>query len=452
MSTATLPAPEPLRARLAAHIGELLRLAAPVIVSRAGLMVMMAVDTAIVGRFSAQELAYYGLAHLPGNIMVGTGVGLLMGTVMITAHAFGAGNDADCGRAWRRSVPYALLLGVLFALVSLLGVPLFQAGGQTAEMSAGGAHVLAVLGLGAPGMMLYITTGFFLEGVKRPWPGMVAMVIGNIVNAALAWALVWGHVGLEPLGAVGSAWATTIVRWAMGLGLVAYVWWMRDHDRWQVRRPVSDWWSGAARQRHLGYAAGLSIGVESGAFGGLGLFAGMISPLALGAYTVGLNLTALPFMAAVGLASATAVRVGVAYGRGDRSDMALAGWTGLGVTSAILACVGILYRSMPDALGAIYSNDPQLLEAVVPLIAFTAWILIADGGQTVMANALRGRHDAWIPTALHFFSYAVVMIPVSAFLVFGLGHGAHGLFEGILIASLVSVTILSLRFAYLSRR
>lgn len=438
--------------RLRFHVGELLRLAAPVIVSRAGLMVMMAVDTAIVGRYAAQELAYYGLAHLPANIMVGTGVGLLMGTVMITAHALGAGSEAECGRSWRRSVPYALLLGVLFALVSLAGAPLFRLGGQTEDLAQGGGAVLAVLGLGSPGMMLYITTGFFLEGIKRPMPGMIAMVLGNLVNGLLAWALVWGHFGFPAMGAVGSAWATTAVRWAMGLGLVAYVWWMHDHARWQARVPVRDWWSGAAKQRHLGYAAGLSIGVESGAFAALGLFAGMISPLALAAYTVGLNLIALPFMAAVGLASATAVRVGVAFGQGDRRDMAMAGWTGLAVTSAILAVVGVLYHALPEAIGAIYTTDDALLASVAPLIAFGAWILIADGGQTVMANALRGRHDAWIPTALHFISYAVVMIPVSAWLVFGLDRGPRGLFEGILIASVVSVTILSLRFAHLSRR
>lgn len=438
--------------RLRGHVGDLLRLAAPVIVSRAGLMVMMAVDTAIVGRYAAQELAYYGLAHLPANIMVGTGVGLLMGTVMITAHALGAGNEAECGRSWRRSIPYALLLGVLFALISLAGAPLFRLAGQSEDLARGGGAVLAVLGLGSPGMMLFITTGFFLEGIKRPLPGMVAMVIGNLVNGLLAWALVWGHFGFPAMGAAGSAWATTIVRWAMGLGLVAYAWWMTDHARWHVRAPVSDWWSGAAKQRHLGYAAGISIGVESGAFAALGLFAGMISPLALAAYTVGLNLIALPFMAAVGLASATAVRVGVAFGQGDRRDMAMAGWTGLAVTSAILALVGVLYRVLPETIGAIYTTDEGLLTAVAPLIAFGAWILIADGGQTVMANALRGRHDAWVPTALHFVSYAVVMIPVSALLVFGLDRGARGLFEGILIASVVSVTVLSLRFAHLSRR
>ncbi|HYG85135.1 MAG TPA: MATE family efflux transporter [Azospirillum sp.] len=451
MTAETLDA-QTLSRRLRGHAAELVRLAAPVIVSRAGLMVMMAVDTAIVGRFSAQELAFFGLAHLPSNMMIGTGVGLLMGTVAMTAHAFGAERPETCGQVWRHSVPYALLLGALMALAALFAEPFFRLTGQAPDVAAGGARVLAVLGLGMPGMMLYTTTGFFLEGLKRPVPVMLAMIAGNIVNLGLAYALVWGAWGLPALGAVGSAWATTIIRWAMGLGLVAYVWWMRDHRRWHVRGGWKGWWRDGGSQRRLGYAAGLSIGVESGAFAGLGLFAGMISPLALGAYTVGLNLIAVPFMAAVGLASATAVRVAVAYGRGDRLDMALAGWIGLAVTSVFLALVGLLYRAAPAAVAGIYTSDPELLARVVPLIAFSAWILVVDGGQTVMANALRGRHDAWVPTVLHFVSYAVVMIPVSAASAFVLEREEYGLFEGILIASVVSVTILSVRFALLSRR
>lgn len=451
----TVEAPDrvTLTGRLRGHTAELVRLAAPVIVSRAGLMVMMAVDTAIVGRFSAEQLAFFGLAHLPGNMMIGVGVGLLMGTVAMVAHALGAGRPEECGLVWRRSVPYALLMGGLMALAAaLFGGPLFHLSGQEQRVADSGAAVLAVLGLGMPGMMLYTTTGFFLEGLKRPVPVMLAMVAGNLANLGLAYGLVWGAWGLPGLGALGSAWATTLIRWAMGLGLFAYVWWMHDHDRWGVRGGWAGWWGKAAKQRHLGYAAGLSIGVESASFAGLGLMAGVISPLALGAYTVALNLIALPFMAAVGLASATAVRVAVAHGRGDRLDMALAGWSGLAVTSVFLALVGVLYAVIPGAVAGIYSGDPALLARVVPLIAFSAWILVVDGGQVVMANALRGRHDAWVPTMLHFLSYAVVMMPVSALSAFALGREEQGLFDGILIASVVSVSILSLRFALLSRR
>lgn len=451
MTAPTIDAPA-LPRRLRAHAGELLRLASPTIVSRLGLMTLAAVDTAMVGRFDAGELARFGLGHLPANMMVASAVGLLLGMVAMTAHASGAGDDAECGRVLRRGLPYALLVGLLFALACQAGAPLFLAGGQEPALAEGAAQVLAVAGYGMPGMTLFIAATLFLEGLKRPLPGMVAIIAGNLLNAALNGVLVFGAFGLPALGAVGSAWATTTVRWAMAIALLVWIWRLPDRGRWGLRGSFRGWWRDGRPLRRFGYAAGLSLSVESLAFASLGFMAGAIGPMAVAAYTIALNLLALPFMAAVGVAAATAVRVGVAYGRRDRADMAFAGWTGLALTSAFLTVVGVAYANVPELFAGIYTNDPALLERVAPLVAFCALVLVADGGQTVMGNALRGRNDAWIPTALHFVSYAVVMMPVSAWLALGLGRGERGLVEGILIASLVSVSVLTARFAWLSRR
>src|SRR3954469_14982383 len=107
------------RARLRQHIVELLKLAAPVIVARAGLMVMSAVDILIVARYSSEELAYLGLGTLPASMLVTAGIGMLLGTMILTSHAVGAGNFEECGPICRRSLAYALLLGVLAALAPL---------------------------------------------------------------------------------------------------------------------------------------------------------------------------------------------------------------------------------------------------------------------------------------------------------------------------------------------
>ena len=439
------------RIRLRQHIVELLRLAAPVIVARAGLMVMSAVDILIVARYSSDELAYLGLGTLPASMLVTAGIGMLLGTMILTSHAVGAGRLEECGPIWRRSLPYALLLGVLTALVSLLGDPFFRLTGQAPGVAEGGARVLAVLGAGLPAAMLYTASAFFLEGLKRPLPGMVVMILANLLNVPLNIILVWGAWGVPAMGAEGSAWATTIVRWMLALSMMAYVWYLPDRDRYGIRRTVTRWWSGAAHQRRLGYAAGISLALESSAFSILGLFAGMVGPLDLGAYTILLNLVALSFMTAVGLATATGVRVGVAYGRRDRREIMVAGWTGLGVTTVILAVFAVLFALLPGTIGGLFTADPEMLALTVPLVAFSALILIVDGGQVVMASALRGQSDAWIPTVLHFFSYYGIMIPLGAALALWAGRGVTGLLEGILIASVFSVAVLSIRFHLLSR-
>jgi multidrug resistance protein, MATE family len=250
---------------------------------------------------------------------------------------------------------------------------------------------------------------------------------------------------------VGAAWATTLVRWIIALGMIVYIWRHPLHAVWEARGSFAGW-LGARTYRRIGYAAGLSNGLEGSAFLALGLFAGWLGAEAVAAYTIGLNLIALPFMCALGLASATAVRVGNAYGAKRHQEVAFAGWTSLGITLAALGVVGAVFLLFSQPIARQFTLDAKVLALTVPLVGFSAWLLAADGGQVVLAQALRGRSDVWAPTLSHFISYYAIMMPVSYLLAIQLEGGVLGLFHGIFIASLVSVAILSLRFWLLGRR
>ena len=90
--------------------------------------------------------------------------------------------------------------------------------------------------------MLYTASAFFLEGLKRPLPGMVVMIVANLLNVPLNLILVWGAWGIPAMGAEGSAWATTTVRWMLALSLLAYVWNLGDRALLRIRLPAGQWW------------------------------------------------------------------------------------------------------------------------------------------------------------------------------------------------------------------
>lgn len=430
----------------------MLRLAGPVVVARAGIMTMALVDTIMVGRFSSQELAYQGIGLAPVSTLLGTAIGLLLGTAVVTANALGRDELTACGAAWRRAVPYAAVLGLVSAAICAAGEPLLLATGQSADLAAGGGEVLLVIGIGLPFAFIYIATAFFLEAIKRPRAGMIAMIAANVINIGLNWVLVWGHFGLPAMGAVGSAWATTIIRLFLAVVLVAFVWWLPDRDRYGIRVRAAGGWSAWSLQRRIGYASGASIGVEGAAFTALSLIAGTLGTVAVGAFSIVLNMLAMAFMVAIGIGAATGVRVAIADGRHDYPDLALAGWTGLAVNTAAMLALGVVFLAVPGILVAAYSSDPAVIAAAVPLVMISSAVLVFDGGQGVVANALRGRGDTWIPTGLHVISYFVVMVPVSWLLAYPLGRGVIGLYEGILIGSIVSALVLSGRFHGLARR
>ena len=116
MSTAHAPAAGQRGVALyRAHLSELVRLALPTMVQRGGVLTMSVVDTMMVGNYSAQELAYQAIGYVPFSFMLLFLLGGIMGQLVVTSNAFGAGDDTACGAAWRRGVPYAAALGLLRA-------------------------------------------------------------------------------------------------------------------------------------------------------------------------------------------------------------------------------------------------------------------------------------------------------------------------------------------------
>jgi MATE family multidrug resistance protein len=322
--------------------------------------------------------------------------------------------------------------------------------GQTPEIAEGGGRVMLIFGLAMVPAQIMVATTFFLEGIRRPVPGMVVTLVGNALNFALNWVFVWGHLGVPAMGAAGSALATAGVRTTMMVALLAYVWWMPGHDRFGVRRRRPRRWDAGVEQRRIGYGGAVSIGVETTAFGGISLLAGWLGVLPLAATSIVFNVVATIFMVALGLASATGVRVGIALGRRDAAGVARAGWTGLAAEAAVMALLGAALALWSDAIAGFYTSEEALLATAAPLIALCALLLVPDGGQVVMAHALRGRGDNLAPTLLHICSYLLLMLPLSWALAFPAGRGAAGLWEGAIAASVFSVLVLSLRFRHLN--
>jgi MATE family multidrug resistance protein len=304
-------------------------------------------------------------------------------------------------------------------------------------------------------MLIFAASSFFLEGLKRPKAGMYIMIIGNIANIFLNGILVFGYVGFPGLGATGSAFSTVVVRVIMACTIVYYIWHLRDQSNLNIRVRANIFFSGGwqawAKVRKIGLGGGASNAIESGAFSSMSIFAGLLGVIPLSAFTISFNMLALTFMFALGLGSATAVCIGNAKGRGDTREMAFAGWTGLGLTFIIMILMGVLLNGFSTHIAFSFTNDPQLVVLAAPMIAFIGIVLVLDGGQSVMAHSLRGCGETWIPAALHIISYIIVMIPLGYYLSLTAGHGAMGLFESILIGSVISLILASGRFYYITK-
>lgn len=152
-----------MRPRLKRDVAELIRLAVPIILARSGIVLMITVDIIMVGHYSSQELANQSIALALIMPMIVIGLGLLMGTLVITANLFGAGQLHGCGKAWRNSLPYALCLGLMGMVSALFGEPILLFLGQSPDLAASGGEIMKISGYGLPAFMVFLTTAFFLR-------------------------------------------------------------------------------------------------------------------------------------------------------------------------------------------------------------------------------------------------------------------------------------------------
>ncbi len=430
----------------------LLGLAWPVILSRAGMFSLSVVDTIMVGQYAASELAYLSVGQVPIGICILLSVGLLIGTMVLSANHFGAGQYEQCSVVWWRSLPLALLIGFSGLIICLFSEFFLSFFGQPPDIAQNGGRISLILGLSLPLVVLNITTSFFLESINKVKPGMVIMIIANVLNVLLNNILINGGMGIEPMGAQGSAWSTLLVRLVQLLLILGFVWTMHDWQKFGVRKRPSLAWRHSARQREIGYAAGLSIGVANISFSTLILFAGIISTIAVAGFSITFNVFTLCFMLGLGVGTATSVKIGNAYGARNMPLVRQRGWIGLGVQLCLMLPITFAVFVFAPFLVSVYTNDVQVAYLATVLLKYAVLAVALDAGQALMAQALRARQDIWASTLIQFFSFSLIMIPLAYLSAFIWGRGVIGLIDGWVVGTFMAIILGVVRFVYLAKQ
>jgi MATE family multidrug resistance protein len=445
--------------RLLSDAGRMMRLAGPVIVARMGIMTMAMVDTVVIGHYSTADLARVSMAFPPISIVLVAGIGMLGGTAVMAARFKGNAQDHLIGAVWHRALAYGLIIALLAVPIGLQARTVLAALGQPPDLIDGAAPIMLILALGLPFHLLYTASAMVMEGLSRPLPGMILMLIANVLNLALNLILVPGFslgiVEMPALGGLGTALATTGSRLFLAVALGLYVWRLEDWRAMGIRRFSSSPDPSAPRAGHeqmqLGLANGASLSVEQIAFAGMSVMAGWIGAEALAGYSVAINLMAFVFMISLGLGVAASVMVSEAWGQRDLINVRRLGYLGLFINLLLMGGAGGVMILVPGILAHGLVDDPALVQVAAPLIALAGLAMIFDGTQTVAAQILRGRGETWIPTVSHFFSYVGLMVPLAYVVAFTWGQGVTGLMTAIILASVCSSGLLVVRFMYLAR-
>jgi len=201
----------------------------------------------------------------------------------------------------------------------------------------------------------------------------------------------------------------------------------------------------------VGLPIGLHMAAEVGIFALVGLLAGRLGGVALGAHQLVLSVATLSFTLAIGIGNAASVRVGWAVGAGDGPGARRAGLTAFASGGAAMAGAGVLFLLFPGPLARLFTSDPEVAREAAALFLVAAVFQVSDGLQGSGAGVLRGAGDTRFTFAANMVGHWLVGLPVALLLGFGLSLGVRGLWWGLCAGLTVVATGLLLRFLRISR-
>ena len=288
------------------------------LVAQLASMGMMVIDTALLGHYGTEDLAAVAVGGGIYISVVFALVGILQAIAPTVAHLRGARRDAEIAGSLQQAFWLAMLLaipGVAFLLNpdALLALSSIEAG-----VEAKARAYLSMLAWGMPAALLYRTFYSFSNALGRPRPLMLISLGGTLLHGLLAWLLVSGAWGGEPLGVVGCGISNALVGW---FALLCGGLYMVFAPALKSYHLLADW----QRPRlaplrellRLGLPMGFSNLVEISSFTLMALFVAQLGASVVAGHRIVANLAAICYMLPLALAVATLSQVGQAAGARD---------------------------------------------------------------------------------------------------------------------------------------
>src|SRR3954462_7382074 len=414
-------------------------------------MAMGLVDTVMVGPLRAAAIGATGMGSAVFTAIVIFGMGLMLGLDTFVSQAYGARQAAECVEWLHHGIWLAAIVGPLLMGATWLVYATLDSWGLHPDIRVLVGPYLRNISYGAIPLLLYAAFRRYLQGIHVVRPVMLALISANLVNAAANWLLIYGHLGMPALGVPGSAWATDLARVYMAAFL--YVALRREHRRRGDAHPQVLFRLDFARVQRLialGAPAASQITLEVGGFATATAMAGRLDPLSSGAHQIAMNVAGLAFMVPLGLASASAVRVGHAVGAGDLRRAVRAGWLPLALGAALILSTGVVLFTFPGFLLRLFTSDERLIAIGTRLLMVAAAFQLFDGTQAVATGVLRGVGGTRTAMFINVIGYWAFGLPVGYALCFRYGWGVIGLWIGLsagLVVVAVALTIVWARHA-----
>jgi MATE family multidrug resistance protein len=368
--TEIVPPAVPAAAR--GNLREVGLLAYPVILTQLSATVMGIVDSAMVGRLGATELAAVGFAGVWSWTVFCLFFGTASGIQTFVAQADGAGRQRECG-GWAWQGLYVILPTTLVSAAAVwIAAPVLLGWlGPSEELQKTALAYLRPRLLGITGISIAFVWISFFRGVGDTRTPLYAAITANVVNAVLDEWIYGAFMAVAfSRRVLAERFATRFVR---------------PHPA-DIRRFV-----------RMGVPIGGQWFIDMASFAVFTTLVARMGDMEMAASQAFVMLLSMSFMQAIGISVAASTLVGRYIGAGDR-PAAIQSFRSAQKFAGILGgAIAVLFLSVPELLMRVFTDDPEVISLGVPLVRLGAAFQLLDAFGIVASGSLRGAGDTRWP-------------------------------------------------------
>ncbi|MBQ2141462.1 MAG: MATE family efflux transporter, partial [Acidaminococcaceae bacterium] len=195
----------------------------PILVTQSAIMGMNFFDTVMSGRAGAEQLAGTSIGTNLWMPVFTTINGILIAATPLTAHLLGAGKKAETGRVVRHGLLLALLFSFLcFAAGFCFLEPFIRRLGLEPQVAYIARFYLAGIGIGIIPFFMGTVLRSFIDTMGGTRLTMQVYLATLPLNIILNYILIFGKLGIPPLGGIGAGIGTGITCWFL-FGMFALI-------------------------------------------------------------------------------------------------------------------------------------------------------------------------------------------------------------------------------------
>ena len=377
-------------------------------------------------------------------VMVASFVGT--GTSALVSRLWGAGQRGAASVVTNRSLVLALLAGVAFALVILLGAErLVELLGTRASLADASADYLRKEAAAYPPLMVSLIIAAAMRGSGDLISPLRILVVANAVNAFCSVALAYGWGPLPQMGADGIVVGTVVARWVQcGLLLQRLA-----SGRSGLRLIVRHWRIGGRTTFRI-----LRIGVPA-ALDGLVFWTAHViflrivneitlpsqdQGVAFAAHIVGIRVESLTYLTATAWSVAAGTMIGQNLGA-DQPRRARRAGTEAAVQAGLLAAaITVFFVVFTEPIFRFMTEDDAIRRAGLDAFRLVGFFQIPLACGIVFVGGLRGAGQTRLPMVITAASSYLVRLPLAYAAAIWWGYGLWGAWLGMSVDMFVRGT------------